>query len=190
MRNIDWVKEIDDSFVGSRIGPNNGKKYHVASIPDRFWSKVDIRGMDECWNWLRSSRHNGDGYEYGAFRVRDGLVEDAHRMSFILSYDVSIPSGYQVCHACDNARCCNPNHLFLGSPKDNAQDMVSKDRQCNRRGERNTVAKISDNEARKIYDLYQTKKYLQKDLANMFNVSRSCVGRIVLKKGWTHIHES
>lgn len=84
----------------------------------RFWSKVDRRGPDECWPWLAAK----SATRYGVFdKTR------AHRVAYALTHGL-IPEGRIVCHRCDNPPCCNPAHLWLGTPKDNTADMVAKGR--------------------------------------------------------------
>lgn len=81
-----------------------------------------------CLEWMASLRSNG----YGQVRCRlpgepRARVHSAHRASWVL-HNGAIPEGMCVLHRCDNPRCCNPEHLFCGSLKDNADDMVRKGR--------------------------------------------------------------
>jgi hypothetical protein len=91
--------------------------------------------IDECWEWLGSKYKNN----YGQFH-RNGIHAYSHRVSYEY-FICSIPEGMLVLHKCDNPSCVNPNHLFLGTQKDNMQDMIKKGRQniYDRSGEKNPM---------------------------------------------------
>ena len=91
-----------------------------ADTQSRFWKKV--QKTESCWNWIGGGRGNG----YGSFRFQ-GKTIDTHRISWMIHHG-SIPEGLCVLHSCDNRRCTNPSHLFLGTKKVNHDDMVAKGR--------------------------------------------------------------
>ena len=88
----------------------------------RFFSKVNKKGPNECWEWTGSRNEQ----RYGQFW--DGVrCIRAHRFIWEL-FIGSIPDGMYICHKCDNPSCCNPEHLFCGTQQDNIDDMYSKGR--------------------------------------------------------------
>jgi hypothetical protein len=95
------------------------------SLEERFWSHVDRRGDDECWNWTGSTR--GAVVTYGKFHPARKITTSAHIQAYRLVKG-DVPQGQMVCHTCDNGLCCNPRHLFLGTNTDNQRDMRAKGR--------------------------------------------------------------
>lgn len=88
--------------------------------PDKFWNSLDKSG--DCWIWKKCKTKS----QYGR-AIYGGLGYPAHRLAYILAKG-PIPKGLFVCHKCDVPACCNPEHLFLGTTKDNIRDMISKGR--------------------------------------------------------------
>lgn len=89
----------------------------------RFWEKV--RKSDGCWEWTAGRL----GGRYGDFMVGVGDHRSAHRYSWELHFG-PIPVGMNVCHHCDNPGCVRPDHLFIGTQKDNLRDMQGKGRKA------------------------------------------------------------
>lgn len=97
---------------------------------DKFWSYVSKTGIDACWEWQGGLRQ-----AYGAFAPRTDEIYPAHRYSYELAYGkieghIGHDPEHEICvlHRCDNPRCVRPDHLFLGSDKDNHDDMMAKGR--------------------------------------------------------------
>jgi len=91
---------------------------------EKFWGEVDIGGDNECWEWKRGISWDGYGQFY--WKEYDG-PRRSNRVAWELIYG-PIPDGMLVCHTCDNTRCCNPSHLFIGTQKDNMYDASRKGR--------------------------------------------------------------
>ena len=93
----------------------------------------------------------------------DGKTWLFHRLMWTITYG-DIPEGMQVCHHCDNRKCGNPEHLFLGTNQDNVTDMIQKGR--NRRGETHHNAKLTDVDVIQI----RTSGMNYKELAEKYDV--------------------
>lgn len=109
----------------------------------------------------------------------------AHRISYEL-HKTQIPKGKLVCHKCDNEKCVNPDHLWLGTYEDNMQDMKSKDRQKCVKGEENPAAKLTLKEVEKIREL-KIEGMMVQDIAALYGVTRHCIQHIIHGKTWTHV---
>ncbi len=150
---------------------------------DKFWAKVRCGAADECWIfWVNSYSGNNYGTMYLAGRRR----MYAHRLSFELTYG-PIPPNQCVLHRCDNTRCVNPRHLFLGTHQENVADMVAKGRSL--RGIRQRDAKLSESEVLEIRSLFSTGRQTnQRQLARIYNVHPVTIHQIVHGRTWRHLH--
>lgn len=157
-----------------------------------------IRAANGCLEF--SNRHH-NGYADFYFQ---GARQKAHRVAWQIAFG-SIPQGLQILHRCDNMRCVEPSHLFLGTSADNNADMGSKGRHGAQRdpfgwasrmdgyqskpGEKNPSAKLTAVDVRKMRKLRQ-RGIKMRELADYFGVTKSTVFRIIHAEqhgGWSHV---
>jgi len=148
----------------------------------RFWDKVDQRRPNDCWEWKASvTKSNG----YGQFGI-DRRTVGAHRVAYFLGTGEQ-PTGLHVLHQCDNKRCCNPAHLFLGTQQDNSDDYAAKGFGPNlghdQVGQRNGNARLTENEVRAI----RASDDIQRIIAARYGITQVMVSRIKLRKAWRQV---
>lgn len=160
----------------------NGDRLRQRDV-NRFLAKFDRSDPSTCWEYPGASV---DGY----VQVRtgkEGRFCQAHRLSWILSVG-DIPPGLLVLHTCDNRRCVNPKHLFLGTYLDNAKDRESKGRGNQPKGSENGWATLTEEMVAEIRRLYvKGKKGNTKMLKKMFNISQPTVYRVGNGLTWRHV---
>jgi hypothetical protein len=150
---------------------------------DRFWAKVDK--SEECWEWMGACRNFG----YGNFWA-SGKWYGAHIFSWIVNFG-KIKNDLCVLHECDNPKCVNPKHLWLGTKRDNIYDSINKNRSPQltrefRLGEKNQNSKLCRNDVLKIRKMFENGSTYS-EIKNFFPVSVSTIYNIKSKKTWNHI---
>jgi len=145
----------------------------------RFWSLVQCQDPDDCWYWIGGLFGGG----YGLYMDRG-----AHRVSWEIE-NGPIPEGKWILHKCDVRGCVNPAHLYAGTPKENAEDMVRRGRWRNGglRGETHPNAKITADQVREIRSLHGTMP--TKEIAARYGITASQVSNIHARRAWKHIPE-
>lgn len=143
----------------------------------RLWSGVQSR-FEGCWEWQHALRN---GYGTLKWRGKDGY---AHRAAYEDTFG-AIPDGIEVCHECDNPKCCRPAHLFLGTHENNMRDMASKGRSKSGTP-RSTIGADS-------LDMFELRYFYEqgaslRQTARAFGASRPDVTKIF--NGWQPITES
>lgn len=141
----------------------------IKTNEEKFWSKVNKLGPEDCWEWLGAKHPTGYGKLWIILDKR--VCKPSHHVSLILS-GIHIPEGSVVMHSCDNPSCVNPKHLKVGSQQENIQDKLRKGRQPTGDKHHNTV--ISDADVSYI----RRSKKLGTELAKQFQVSPSVISNI------------
>lgn len=149
----------------------NQKHLHIESLEDRFWSKVEK--TNTCWLWRGTTIPNG----YGSINV-NGSSKLTHRIAYQLTYgDIN---DLFVCHKCDNKLRVRPDHLFLGTPKDNSQDMMSKGRHYGNH-------RLNEEQVKEIRIVYATGNSRLIDLADIYNVDYTTIADAIRRKTWKNV---
>lgn len=133
-----------------------------------------------CLEWDRAIFHSG----YGQLTVNYKTTL-AHRYAWLLLKG-EIPEGMHVCHKCDNRRCCNVEHLFLGTHSDNMQDKVRKGRSTDIKGELNPMSKLKEDDVQLIRLLRASGNSCQK-IGELYDMSYRSVWRICKGQRWKHV---
>lgn len=143
----------------------------------RFWHFVVRGDNNACWNWIGAINPRRG---YGRFNIGGYKTGQAHRFSYQLANGPA-PEDKQVCHTCDNRRCVNPKHLFLGTAKENTADMIAKNRMD--RGTSRYNAKLNDDDVRAI----RKSSLTQIELSRTFQIAGSTISEIKNRKRWRHV---
>ncbi len=87
-----------------------------------------VNELNGCWEWLGARLKSGYGFSKRICYIQGKKKNSTSHRLFYEKFKGKIPEGLFVCHKCDNPICCNPDHLFLGTAKDNVRDMMNKGR--------------------------------------------------------------
>lgn len=162
------------------------QQFHGLSEQDRFFKWIS-KLPNGCWRWMGSikQRKNRPQSEWhGQWRNEAGEIELCHRAAWRILVGV-IPRDALVLHRCDNPRCCNPEHLFLGTQADNVSDMWDKGRARPgiSRGASHGMSKLTEALVREI----RVSKESGPAIARRLGVSTTQIYDIRNRRSWAHI---
>lgn len=152
------------------------RKLEKKDFIKNFWSRINIKEENDCWEWNSRTERNG----YGIYQTAEnfGLSRFAHRCAWQLQNGDT--NNLFVLHKCDNPKCCNINHLFLGTQKDNMEDKVNKNRQT--KGESCNFSKLTIEQVR----LIRKDLRFQKIIALEYGMHQSAISLIKNNKTWNN----
>ena len=149
-----------------------------------YWNKVDVHTPTDCWNWIASCTRGYGKFNIGNKKLGTYRMVYSHRLAFYFANENQWPENY-ACHTCDNPICCNPGHIYDGTPQQNMDDMTSADRQA--KGEDQGLSKLTEDQVLEIRRRYVPRKVTLRTLAAEFGVSQRVIHGIIHRKTWTHI---
>ncbi|MEA4811174.1 MAG: HNH endonuclease [Anaerolineaceae bacterium] len=150
------------------------------SVFVRALEKIRIVPGD-CWEWAGTLNNAG----YGIFRIaKENRNVLAHRYMLSLALGRDIPSDTDVCHVCDNPKCVNPEHLYLGNAYTNMHDMIAKRRDNKARGRNVHGVKLNEAEVREARRLYSEGGWKIQAIADLFGISRNGMAAVVKRESW------
>lgn len=162
-----------------------GYELEAEDLRQRLLSKVDTTDSNSCWNWTGSKNHKG--YGRVSYRLNGKEVKlAAHRLSYALKHNTD-PANLLVCHSCDNPGCINPDHLFLGTVKDNNRDAFNKKRNKTI-GERNK--KLTTEQVVEIKRLLKDSTISDYNLSKQFNINPGTIFNIKNGLTWKDVESS
>jgi hypothetical protein len=142
-----------------------------------------IKENNGCWEWCSKRDRAG----YGQLtRERKNLM--AHKLSYQI-FVGPIKKGLYVCHKCDNPPCIRPDHLFLGTQKQNMKDCIEKGR-FKIGGNKYSAAanqRLTEKQVKEIRRKYPSGNYTQLELAKFYGVTQTCISDILVFKTWKHL---
>lgn len=162
---------------GCRIDGCRGYRKHT---PESFWATLEKPdGEHGCWIWVERPDKGG----YGTISFYDATWK-THRLAYHLTHG-AIPPSLFVCHKCANPPCCNPDHLYAGTPQQNSRDMVMHGNSL--KGEKNHKAKVTADQVREIRSRYSAGDGTTLTLAEEYGVTQAVISKMIRRETWKHV---
>jgi len=152
-------------------------------------ARITIDQESQCWLWTGGFGSSG----YAKFGM-DRASQRAHRVAWVVFKNEAVPRRLSACHKCDERRCVNPDHVFLGTCRDNMQDCIAKKRFVyinHQRGEKHPRAKLTDADVVYLRSHHvpgaHVGPFSRHELARKFGVSNTVITRAVQGKSWDYL---
>lgn len=162
------------------------KQFHGLSESERFmkWLAPQSNG---CWDWQGATIKHKDTRQYswhGFWRNSSGNIELSHRAAWRM-FKGEIPDGLHVLHKCDNPKCVNVEHLYLGTHQDNMRDVKERGRgnPGHLQGSKHGMAKLTEEKVREIRESSESAK----EIAQRMGVARTTIYDVRNGKIWNHV---
>lgn len=171
-----------DRWSGFRLNRPSNKTKWKTTMQSRIKSSVVVNSETGCWEWQKATDKHG--YGLVTWKCKQWF---AHRFAYMAFSGVD-PKHQLVRHKCDNRKCCNPEHLELGTPKDNTEDAIKRGRFP--RGETSGHAKLTEQSIVAIRELkrrHPGRSGIGLFLSRWMGVNDRCISAVVNGKSWSHI---
>ncbi len=168
----------------------------LATLEARFWNQMD-RGSD-CWHWMMCRTDDGYGRSYCQYGGRKKTL-GAHRLAYVLA-NGSLQDGAPLLHSCGNPICCNPAHLRVGTPKENADDREAMGRtfrgakhhfhlhpELTQPGEPHNTAKLREHQVRAIRAEHAAGSSYAA-ISRHYHMHETTIADLVKRKTWKNVN--
>lgn len=156
----------------------------MKKVKQYIFDRISIDLKTGCWNWL-SYCLKGRPHSAGTTASKLTGQNLVSRMSYV-AFRGFFNTNLCACHTCDNPKCVNPYHLFLGTRADNNADMVKKKRNKSARGQGVNHSKLTEDKIEVIRAMYAS-GHKQTEIAKKFGVTGHNISNIVRRKTWKHV---
>lgn len=183
MTNIVEAKSVmeDTKFKPDYKARKRGEP--TMNLRQRLYSHAKKNDETGCWEWAGSKRGCYGRIIVGSRVDGTRRSDTAHRVSYIINFG-EIPDGLYVCHKCDNPACINPNHLFLGTAKENMEDCSKKGRIVAKAGENQGRSKLTEESVRDARRKFFVERVSSWRMADIYCVSRRTMWNALTGKTW------
>lgn len=159
----------------------------MATLEERFWSKVDVCGPNECWEWQAASANGYGSFRVGSKRDGTGRAVNAHRLAWELHNGRKLRRGKVIAHkptVCHNRLCCNPAHLREATQRANQRDRWEDG--THTRGVRHGMSKLTESQVLEMRTL-RASGLVFRIIAAKFGVALSTAHQVCTNKRWRHL---